>query len=196
MQAVPDHIYIDADPNQSWGNAKIVVATLEDVMRDRFYPNLAIEQPLHHLDIAGHRYIRNALKIPVIMDESLVSPQAMFQIAKHEAADRVVLKFNRVGGILQARKIVAICEAVSIGVSLDTMPFTKLGDTANCHLGATIRDPFPVDAEGHLWFEDTPFRGGLEITDGRARINSEPGFGVELDEAKLQAMTISPEDMR
>ena len=40
--------------------------------------------------------------------------------------------------------------------------FTKLGDTAFCHLVATIKDPYPVDAEGHLWFKTTPFRGGVE----------------------------------
>lgn len=192
LEAVPRDIYIDADANQSWGSAKIAVRIIETILHGKFYPNLSLEQPIHHLDFEGHRYIRDALKIPVILDETVVSPQAMLQIVKHGAADRIVLKFNRVGGLWQARKIIDICEAAWIGVSLDTMPFTRLGDTANCHLGATIRDPYPVDAEGHLWFADTPFRGGLEISKGKARIKPEPGFGVELDEEKLRAMLISP----
>jgi len=41
-----------------------------------------------------------------------------------------------------------------------------------------------------LWLEDTPFVGGLEIREGRAHIGSAPGFGVELDESKLQATLI------
>jgi L-alanine-DL-glutamate epimerase-like enolase superfamily enzyme len=192
LETAPENVYIDADPNQSWGNAKIVVRTMEEILRTKFYPNLSIEQPLHHLDFQGHAYIRNALKIPVILDETVVSAQAMLQIVKHDAADRIVLKFSRVGGLTPALKIINICEAAWIGVSLDTMPFTKLGDTANCHLAAAIRDPYPIDVEGHLWFEDTPFRGGLEICDGRATIGSEPGFGVEIDEEKLDAMAISP----
>jgi L-alanine-DL-glutamate epimerase-like enolase superfamily enzyme len=76
----------------------------------------------------------------------------MLQIVKHDAADRIVLKFSRVGGLTPALKIINICEAAWIGVSLDTMPFTKLGDTANCHLAAAIRDPYPIDVEGHQWF--------------------------------------------
>lgn len=192
LEAVPESVQIDADPNQSWRSAKITVTVLEKILRDKFYPNLSIEQPIHHLDFAGHRTIRQALKIPVILDEAVVSPQAMLQIVRQEAADRIVLKFNRVGGLFLAKKIATICEAAAIGISLDTMPFTKLGDTVNCHLAATLRDPYPVDAEGHLWFEDTPFRGGLEIKNGRASIGSQPGFGVDLDEARLKAMAIRP----
>jgi len=196
LEAVPETVQIDADPNQSWRSPKIVVTVMEKVLRQKFYSNLSIEQPIHHLDYAGHRFIRQALNIPVILDEAVVSPQAMLQIVKQEAADRIVLKFNRVGGLFLAKKIATICEAAAIGISLDTMPFTKLGDTAACHLAATLRDPYPVDAEGHLWFEDTPFRGGLKIKNGRASIGAAPGFGVEIDEAKLKAMTIKQEEWR
>jgi len=192
LEAVPSDIYIDADANQSWSNAKMVVQIFEDVLHDKFYPNLSVEQPLHYLDISGHSYLRSALRIPVILDESVVSPEAMFQIAKADAADRIVLKINRVGGFSKACKVIDICEAASIGISLDTMPFTKLGDTAMCHLGATIRDPYPVDAEGHLWFESTPFSGGIEIRDGLVHVPNTPGLGVELDEAVLKELCISP----
>ena len=191
LEAVPETVQIDADANQSWRSAKTVVTVVEKILRDKFRPNLSVEQPVHHLDLAGHRYIRDALPVPVIVDEAVVSPQAMLQIVKEEAADRIVLKFNRVGGLFIAKKIAAICEAAAIGVSLDTMPFTRLGDTAACHLAATLRDRYPIDAEGHLWFEDTPFRGGLEIAGGKARIGTAPGFGVEIDDAKLAKMLIS-----
>jgi len=129
--------------------------------------------------------------VPIILDESVVSPEAMLQIAKNDAADRIVLKINRVGGFWNSRKIVNICEAKSIGISFDTMPFTMLGDTALCHLAATVRDPYPVDAEGHLWFETTPFKGGIKIMNGRAILPKDPGLGVELDEKKLATMVIS-----
>jgi len=190
LETVPPDIYIDADANQSWANAKIVVNIIEDILQNKFYSNLSIEQPLHYLDISGHSFLRKCVKVPIILDESVLSPEVMFQIAKNDAADRIVLKINRVGGFWPARKVVDICEAASIGISLDTMPFTKLGDTAICHLAATIKDPYPVDAEGHLWFEDTPFKGGIEIKNGRAVLPKEPGLGVELDEEKLRKMRV------
>ena len=139
LEAVPDTVQVDADANQSWRSPKTVVTVLERILRQKFYANLSIEQPVHHLDYVGHRFIRQALDIPVILDEAVVSPQAMLQIVKQEAADRIVLKFNRVGGLFPAKKIATICEAAGIGISLDTMPFTRLGDTAACHLAATPR---------------------------------------------------------
>ena len=33
LEAAPDDIYIDADPNQSWGNAKLVVRTMEEILQ-------------------------------------------------------------------------------------------------------------------------------------------------------------------
>jgi len=186
LEAVPPDIYVDADANQSWTNAKIAVNIVEELFQDKYYPNLSLEQPLHYLDISGHSYLRRSLRTPIILDESVLSPEAMLQIAKHDAADRIVLKLNRVGGFWPARKVISIAEAASIGISVDTMPFTKLGDTANCHLAATIKDPYPVDAEGHLWFDANPFRGGIEIRNGRATLPKGPGLGVELDEEILK----------
>ncbi len=115
------------------------------------------------------------------------------QIAILGAADRIVVKVSRVGGLQRARQIVDICESAAIGVSIDTMPFTKLGDAAHCHLAATIRDHYPIDAEGHLWFERTPFVGGFTIADGRAVLGDEPGLGVDLDEEALAALAIDPQ---
>jgi L-alanine-DL-glutamate epimerase-like enolase superfamily enzyme len=66
-----------------------------------------------------------------------------------------------------------------------------LGDTAMCHLAATVRDPYPVDAEGHLWFESTPFAGGLTLKEGKAILPNRPGLGVELDEEQLESMLVS-----
>jgi len=188
LEAVPPDIYIDADANQSWQSAKIAANIVEDLLQDKYYPNLSLEQPLHYLDISGHSYLRRSVKVPIILDESVLSPEAMLQIAKNDAADRIVLKLNRVGGFWPARKVINIAEAASMGISVDTMPFTKLGDTANCHLAATIKDPYPVDAEGHLWFETTPFKGGIEIKNGRAILPKAPGLGMELDEELLRSM--------
>jgi L-alanine-DL-glutamate epimerase-like enolase superfamily enzyme len=191
LEALPDTIYVDADANQAWKSAKIAVRTIEEVLARTRASNLSLEQPVHHLDLQGHRYIRDALKIPLILDESVLSPEAMLQIARVGAADRIVLKPNRVGGLLPARRIATICEAGSIGISIDTTPLTLLGDTANCHLAATLRDAYPVDVEGHLWFEEaSPFSGGLVLQDGKATIGDAPGFGIELDPAKLEPLLI------
>jgi L-alanine-DL-glutamate epimerase-like enolase superfamily enzyme len=187
---LPDEIQVDVDANQALASPKIAVGLFERVLRTAFHPNVSIEQPLHHLDLAGHAFIRRMLPFPVILDEAVTSPVAMLQIIRMDAADRIVLKPNRVGGLWPACKIISICEANGIGVSLDTMPFTVLGDTMLCHLGATIRTHYPLDGEGHTFFLETPFRGGVELSGGRARLSKEPGFGVEVDEERLARVTV------
>lgn len=187
MARLPHHIQVDVDANQGIMNAKMAIALFERVRRDAFHPNMAIEQPLHHLDLEGHALIRKVLPFPVVLDEAVTSPTAMLQIVRMEAADRIVLKPNRVGGLWPARRIIDLCEANGIGVSLDTMPFTLLGDSMLCHLGATIRDHFPLDAQGHTFFTGTPFRGGVRIENGHAHLGNSPGFGVEVDPELLAA---------
>ena len=190
LRTVGSEVYVDADANQSWANAGQVRGIFASILDEEFYGNLSLEQPLHHLNLKGHAELRETLAIPIVLDESVVSPEAMMQIAMMGAADRIVLKASRVGGLQKAQQIVNICESAAIGVSIDTMPFTKLGDAAHCHLAATIRDHYPIDAEGHLWFEKTPFVGGFTISDGRVSLGDQPGLGVELDEEVLAALSI------
>ena len=185
---LPASIQVDVDANQALGNPKIAIGMFERVRREAFHPNLSIEQPLHHLDLAGHALIRKMSPFPMILDESVTSPVAMMQIVRMNAADRIVLKPNRVGGLWPARKIVSICEANGVGISLDTMPFTLLGDTMLCHLGATIRTHYPLDGEGHTFFSETPFVGGVKLHQGTARLSSGSGFAVEVDEDQLAKM--------
>ena len=109
----------------------------------------------------------------------------MLQLARLNACDRVVLKLNRVGGFFEALKIVSICESAGIGVSVDTNPYTLIGDTAVCHIAATCRVHYPVDCEGHQsfldWGGETLVSGGVRIADGRAHLSDDPGLGVEVD---------------
>jgi L-alanine-DL-glutamate epimerase-like enolase superfamily enzyme len=187
LAAVPGDVFIDADANQGWLSAKWTVDAL-DAFRE--YGNLSIEQPLAYADLDGAAFVTRHAKTPVILDESVFSPEAMLQLARMRACDRIVLKLNRVGGFFPAMQIIAICEAAGIGVSVDTNPYTLLGDTACCHVAAAIRTPYPVDCEGHVSFldmgADNPFSGGITIERGIASLPDAPGLGVSVDWQALE----------
>jgi L-alanine-DL-glutamate epimerase-like enolase superfamily enzyme len=182
LAVVPRDVYVDADANQGWGNAKWTVALLE---RFRGHDNLSIEQPLPYADLSGAAFVRRQASVPVVLDESVWSPGAMMEIVRLAACDRIVLKLNRVGGFFPAWQVIAICEAAGIGVSVDTNPYTLVGDTAVCHIAAAVRTPYPVDCEGHVSFltlgPDAPFRGGITVAHGCARLPDAPGLGVDVD---------------
>jgi L-alanine-DL-glutamate epimerase-like enolase superfamily enzyme len=182
LEVTPRDIYIDADANQGWENAQWTVAKLR---RFAGHDNLSIEQPLHYADLSGAAFVRAHAGVPVILDESVWSPQAMLELARLEACDRIVLKLNRLGGFFPALQVVAICEGAGIGVSVDTNPYTIVGDTASCHIAAAIRTHYPVDCEGHVSFLDLGdeplFSGGITLAGGRARLPDAPGLGVAVD---------------
>ena len=187
LEVVPRDVYVDADANQGWRSAKWTVSVLSQFAA---HDNLSIEQPLPYADLEGAAFVTAHSKVPVILDESVWSPEAAMQLARMQACDRIVLKLNRLGGFFPSLQAVAICEAAGIGVSVDTNPYTLLGDTACCHMAAVIRTPYPVDCEGHVSFltmgTPDPFKGGIAIKDGRAHLPEAPGLGVEVDWAALK----------
>jgi len=187
LDVVPRDVYIDADANQGWRSAKWTVSLLE---RFAGHDNLSIEQPLGYADLEGASFVRAHARVPVILDESVWSPEAASQIVRMGACDRIVLKLNRLGGFFPAQQTIAICEAAAVGVSVDTNPYTIVGDTACCHIAATTRFAYPVDCEGHVSFlrleEPSPFRGGITFESGRAKLPDAPGLGVDADWAALE----------
>ena len=182
LEVTPREVYVDADANQGWESPAWTVATLKGYSR---FDNLSIEQPLPYADIAGAAYVRAHAGVPVILDESVWSAKAMLELARQQACDRIVLKLNRLGGLFEALKVVQICDAAGIGVSVDTNPYTRIGDTAVCHIAAACRIAYPVDCEGHEsfldWGSEEYVRGGVTIQAGRARLPDAPGLGVEID---------------
>lgn len=182
LEVTPRDVFVDADANQGWWSAQWTVSALR---RYSAHDNLSIEQPLPYDDITGAAHIRAAAGVPVILDESVWSAEAMADIARRGAADRIVLKLNRLGGFFEAKRVIDICEAAGIGVSVDTNPYSLVGDTAVCHIAAACRMPYPVDCEGHqsfLSFGATPlFTGGITFADGLAHLPDAPGLGVGVD---------------
>ncbi|RVI99539.1 hypothetical protein CN193_20400 [Sinorhizobium meliloti] len=181
LEVIPGDIMVDADANQAWGNVGSTIATLRPLSG---YRNLSIEQPLHYDNVSGSAHVRKTVGVPVILDESVWSAEAMISIIKAEACDRIVCKINRVGGLHEARKIIAICESAGVGVSVDTAPYTILGDTAAFHAAASCQTRYPVD-EGHLSMISvtgrTPFTSGLKVENGYASLPQAPGLGVDVD---------------
>ncbi len=182
LEVTPPEVYIDADANQGWDSAQWTVAKLR---RFAGHENLSIEQPLHYADLSGAAFVRAHAGVPVILDESAWSPRAVLELVRLGACDRIVLKLNRLGGFFPAMQAVAICENAAIGVSVDTNPYSIVGDTAGCHIAAAVRTHYPVDCEGHVSFldlgEEQMFEGGIGFSAGRAHLPDRAGLGVGVD---------------
>ena len=76
-----------------------------------------------------------------------------------------------------------------IGVSIDTAPYTLVGDTAHAQLAATAADPYPVDSDGDITFlklaDPGVFIGGITFDGPMTVVPDAPGLGIDADWAKL-----------
>ena len=101
-----------------------------------------------------------------------------------------MLKFNRVGGLWPAMKIVNICEAASIGNQRRYDAIHQAWRYGELPPRGGDPGSLPDRCGGALCGTRTrPFAAGWRSAAGR-QDKSAPGFGVEIDEEKLAAMTI------
>ena len=194
LEAAGTDISIDADANQSLGNPALVSRLFEKILSRRFYANLGLQQPLNMFDLLGHAALREKLPIPIVLAESVMSAEAMMQIERLGAADRIGLSLERVGGLGNAMRIADICEAAAIGITPTVSAITGIGAAALFHLAAALHDPYPVDVGEYQFIPDTLVTGGPLVQNGTAATSSAPGLGVEIDEKMLHALMMPTGD--
>jgi L-Ala-D/L-Glu epimerase len=192
LEALGMDISIDADASQSLGNPALVSRLIEQILTKRFYPNLALVQPLNKSDLLGHAALREKLPIPIVLTESVVSAEAMIQIERLGAADRIGLSLERVGGLSNAMRVADICETAAIGITPANSSYTGIGAAALLHLAAALHDPYPVDTGEYQTMQKGPVTGGPVVENGWVSLGSAPGLGVEIDEDMLHALAMQP----
>lgn len=147
-----------------------------------------VEQPLSpELGPGALAALRHAVDVPIAADESAADPAAVRELLEADAADVVVVKPARVGGLRQARRIVECATAHGVTVVVSTLFETGIGLAAALHLAATI----PGEERAHglstggLLVSDL-LADPLAIVNGRMSLPSGPGLGVRLDPVALE----------
>lgn len=101
------------------------------------------------------------------------------RLVERRAIDYLNIKLMKCGGIREALKINAICEAAGIEVMLGCMvEESNLGITAAASLGAAIRNITRADLDATFNMTERPFKGGIYVEDTKKLVLPDvPGFG-------------------
>ncbi len=99
-----------------------------------------VEQPLPAWDLAGHAALRERVRVPIALDESIDSEGAARAALAEGAADVVVVKPARVGGQAATMRIVEAASAAGALVVLGTYFETGVGIAAVLRIAAAMRD--------------------------------------------------------
>lgn len=158
---------------------------------------LLIEQPLPEEDVRASATLAGLLRTPICLDESITSARAAADAIALGACSIVNVKAGRVGGYLEARRVHDVCAAHGVAVWCGGMVETGLGRAANAALAALPGFVLPgdVSASGRFYAEDLTRPFVLE--DGRVRVPTGPGLGVDvlpdvLDRRVTSRRTVPP----
>lgn len=176
-EAVGESVKIRIDANQAW-SGKEAVRMLEALAQ--FQIEL-VEQPVKAYDLEGLAFVTKHSPIPVMADESVFTSKDALEVIRRHAVDYVNIKLMKCGGIREALKINAICEAAGVECMLGCMSEeSNIGVTAAASLAAGVKNITRADLDAHFTLTRLPFAGGVESKGGKTLVLSqEPGLGLK-----------------
>ncbi len=180
----PD-VKLRVDGNMGWQTAKQAIR----VIRAMEEHNLElVEQPLAAHDLDGMAEVRRAIGVPLMADESIRNPRSAMQVILRNAADIGNVYVTEAGGLLNASKIFAMCEAAGMPCMIGSMPEFGIGTAAQIHLGVAMTNLGPdSDACGVLYHQEDLLKTPLRIENGFSYPPEGPGLGVEIDMKVFEA---------
>lgn len=178
---------IRVDANGGW-TANEAVKVIRAMER---YDLALVEQPLPRWDIKGQAFLRRKVDTPLMADESLDSIQDALVLLEEEACDLFNIKYQRVGGLTYARKILTLAETSGIRCMVGGELESGVGTAIGAHLMASSPlFTIPADLIGPVHYQDDILANPFTITAGYLDLPTGPGLGVELDMAKLRRYTV------
>ena len=143
-----------------------------------------VEEPVPPGETGALVKIAQHTKVPLATGERLIDRAEFHDLLATRAVDIIQPDICHCGGLLEAKKIAAMAEAVSVGVA----PHNPLGPIAGvAALHFAISTPNHVIQEEMVgavpWYFDV-VQGPIRMVDGFWQIPEAPGLGIEVNEAE------------
>jgi muconate cycloisomerase len=190
---------IRVDANQgyrTWREGATAVKRMEEF--DILYAEQLVD------GLAGMAEIAARSSVPIMADESAWTDRDIVEIAQRRAAEYVSVYYTKPGGLLPAKRLLAVAGAFQMQCDINGSGEMGVGNAANVHLAAsspeiTLAGTIPVTSTaevqrtrvaGRKYLDDIicqPF----EYIDGHLLVPTGTGLCIEVDEKKLQKYSIT-----
>jgi muconate cycloisomerase len=178
-EAIGPAIKLRVDGNMGWPTAKHAIRMIKAMEP---YDLELVEQPLPAYDLDGMAEVRAAIGVPLMADESIRGPRSAAEVIRRRAADIANVYVTEAGGLFNASRIFAMCEAAGMPCMIGSMPEFGIGTAAQIHLGVAMTNLGPdSDTCGVLYHAEDLLTKPLRIENGFAYPPEGPGLGVEID---------------
>ena len=179
--ARPDAV-IWLDANQSY----------QPIALERFLQALPVfdkircfEQPVRSEDWLGLRRARDKSPYPVAIDEGCFSSFDVARMSRLDAADLVVLKVPKSGGVTNCYKSAVVSEAHGLGLLGSGLTDVGVSFMAAIHLYSTLDLLLPPELNGPQ-FLTSMMAGGIEQKGVTVTVPDKPGLGITVPEDQLR----------
>ena len=188
-EAVGDDVRLFIDPNGFW-NYEQALHTIRAL--DKY--NLAcIEQPMPAWDIAGMARLRGQVGTPIYADESAQELHHIAEIIRLNAADGLMIKTQKAGGLLKSQRWLTMARLANLSVTCGCMVGSGLEASPAAHLLVADQwaSQFLHENAGPLHIHDVSNSRDIEedvalnpplFADGWHAPNDGPGLGIDLNE--------------
>jgi L-Ala-D/L-Glu epimerase len=186
--AIGPAMHLRLDANEAWHLEEAIAILSECVPYDIQY----VEQPLKAHDLAGMRTLRQAVPIPIAVDESLHSLESALLVLDSAAADILIIKPQLAGGLRVGQHIIQAASERGIRCVITSTIEAGIGLVAALHLAAaspTVTLECGL-ATLHLLIDDLLI-DELPIRDGFLAVPTGPGLGVTLDRDALDKYSLT-----
>jgi O-succinylbenzoate synthase len=154
---------------------------------------LLIEQPLPEEQVLAHAELAKVVRTPICLDESITSAQGAADAIQLGACQIINIKPGRVGGYLEARRIHDLCATQGIPVWMGGMLETGLGRAGNVAMAAMPNFTLPGDTSASDRYYHRDITEPFVLMEGRLKVPTGPGLGVNVDTEFLAEITQSTE---
>lgn len=186
-KAIGDEVKIRVDANAGYSpvDAMVVARALGNLNIEHF------EQPVAGDDFAGMARLLRLGAVSIMADESVHNAQDAIRIVHEQAADGIKIKISKVGGFIEARRIVDVAEAAGIKVIIGNGICSSIEAASELQLACAYPHVYPVaEMVGPAKLAGDLAQEPFDLSTGKIHLAPGIGLGVELSEAKLYEYAI------
>jgi o-succinylbenzoate synthase len=184
-EAIGYDVALRADADEAWSPERAI-----EVLRQLEPFNLEfIEQPVPAMDLAGLAAVRSAIGIPVAADEAVGTIGDARQVIDAGAADVLVVKPIRAGGIRAAQAIMSLAAEHGLRTVVASSMETGVGLAAGLHVASCLGEAEASALGTGRMLEHDLLKTPLVPVRGHITVPQTPGLGVEIDRDAVDRYT-------
>jgi O-succinylbenzoate synthase len=158
---------------------------------------MMIEQPLPKDDLEGHAKLQALSRTPVCLDESAKDVLTVQRAIELKSCKIINIKIQRVGGLLNAKRMHDVCAQTGIPVWGGTMPELGIGGAQTVHLATLDNFKYPTDVEAsNRWFVEDIIDPLIEVHDGVITLPDRKGNGYSLNTRVMERYKVRGQTFR